>query len=143
MHNRFYSYLINKTILHLKQFIFQKGHYTEQVIAQSADQIRESFENNDYTFGFFINLCKVFGTIHHATYKNSLWIMELRVQILLGPEVNWQIAIGSKSDLRNTKCGVSQGSILGPLLFLVYFFFQDFKSYFVCRQLKSLWWTQK
>ena len=43
MHNCFYSYLVQKYILYLKQFGFQKGHSTEYDIVQLADQIHESF----------------------------------------------------------------------------------------------------
>ena len=51
--------------------------------------------------------------------------MELRVYIFPGSEVTLQIGYikitnASKSDIRNTTCGVSQGIIFGPLLFLVY-----------------------
>ena len=55
MHNRLYSYLVNEKILYSKQFGFQKGHSTEHVIAQLADQIHESFENDNYTLGVFID----------------------------------------------------------------------------------------
>ena len=48
--------------------------------------------------------------------------MELRIQILPGSEVTWQIGNTNdgKSNLRNTTSGVPQGPILEPLLFLVY-----------------------
>ena len=60
MHNRLSSYLVNKKILDLKQFDFQKGHSTEHAIAQLADRIHESFENDNYTLGLFIDLSKAF-----------------------------------------------------------------------------------
>ena len=63
MFNRLYSYLVNKIILYLKQLDFQKGHSTEHAIAQLADQIYESFENDNYTLGVFINFSKAFDTI--------------------------------------------------------------------------------
>ena len=42
---------VNEKILYLKQFGFQKGRSTEHAIAHLADQIHESFENNNYTLG--------------------------------------------------------------------------------------------
>ena len=92
-----------------------------------ADQIHESFENNNYTLGVFIDLFKAFDTIDHAIFfkklanygikdTNFAWLRSYftnRKQCI-------QITNGSKSDLQNTTCGVPQGSVLGPLLFLVY-----------------------
>ena len=66
MHNRLYSYLFNEKLLYSKHFGFQKGHSTEHAIAQLADQIHESFENDNYTLGMFIDLSKAFDTIDHA-----------------------------------------------------------------------------
>ena len=106
MHNRLYSYLVNKKILYSKQFGFQKGHSTEYAIAQLADQIYESFENDNYTLRVFIDLSKAFGTIDRAILfkklenygikdKNLAWFrsyMTNRKQYI-------QITNDSKSDL--------------------------------------------
>ena len=72
MHNRLYSYLVNKKILYSKQFGFQKGHSTEHAIAQLADQIHKSFENDNYTLGVFIDLSKAFDTVDHAMLLKKL-----------------------------------------------------------------------
>ena len=127
MHNCLYSYLVNETILYSKQFGFQEGHSTEHAIAQLADQIHESFENGNYTLGVLIDLSKAFHTTDHAILlkklenygikdTNLVWFrsyLTKRKQYI-------QITDDSISDLRNTTCGVPQGSILGLLLFLVY-----------------------
>ena len=72
MYNRLYSYLVNEKILYPKQFDFQKGQSTEHAIAQLADQIHESFENDNYTLGVFIDLSKAFDTIDHAMLLKKL-----------------------------------------------------------------------
>ena len=71
----------------MKQLDFQKGHSTEHAIAQLADQIYESFENDNYTLGVFINFSKAFDTIDHVILLKKLENMELRIQILPGSEV--------------------------------------------------------
>ena len=126
MHNCLYSYLVNEKILYSKQFDFQKGHSTEHAIAQLTDQIHESFENNNYIC-LFINLSKAFNNIDHAILLKKLesygikdtnlaWFRSYLTNI----KHYIQITNDSKSDLRNTTCGVPQDSILGSLLFLVY-----------------------
>ena len=50
----------------MKQFGFQKSHFTEHAIAQLADQVHELFKNNNYRLGVFINLSKVLDTVDHA-----------------------------------------------------------------------------
>ena len=57
MYNRLFSYASQQKILYLKEFGFQAGHSTEHAILQLANQLHESFENNLYTLGVFIDLC--------------------------------------------------------------------------------------
>ena len=75
----------------------------------------------------FINLSKVFDTTDHAILLKRLENYETK-----GTNLAWfrsyltnrkqytQITNDSKSDLQNTTCSATQGSILGPLFFLVY-----------------------
>ena len=66
MYNRLSCYLVNKKILYSKQFGVQKVHSTQHDIAQLADQIHESCENDNYTLEIFIDLSKAFDTTDHA-----------------------------------------------------------------------------
>ena len=92
-----------------------------------VDQIYEAFEKNEYTLGVFIDLSKAFDTVDHSillkklelygiTNRNYAWIksyLSNRLQYI-------QIDENSITEYCVVKCGVPQGSILGPLLFLLY-----------------------
>ena len=127
MYNRLYQYLTENKILYPKQFGFQTGHSTEHAIVQLVDQIFESFEYNKYTLGVFIDLSKAFDTVDHSillkklelygvTDRNHSWFknyLSNRKQFI-------QINNEENTELETITCGVPQGSILGPLLFLLY-----------------------
>ena len=66
MYNRLYKYLSEENIFYAKLFSFQIGHSTEHAIVQLADQIYESFENNEFILGVFIDLFKAFDTVDHT-----------------------------------------------------------------------------
>ena len=127
IHNHLYSYLVNKKILYSKQLHFQKGHSTARAMAQLADQIHESLENDNYTLEVFNDLSKAFDLIDHAILFKSLENHGIKGKnlacfrsYLKNRKKDIQITNYSKSDLQNNACGVPQGSILRPLLFLVY-----------------------
>ena len=93
---------------------------------QLVDQINDKFESNCFTLGIFIDLSKAFDTVNHQILiskltnyrvkrKNLSWFksyLENRKQYL-----NYNNDV---TNLAQIKCGVPQGSILGPLLFLIY-----------------------
>ena len=91
------------------------------------DQIHESFENDNYILTVFIDLSKAFDNINHAVLLKKLENYRIKGTklacnrgYLTNRKQYIQITNYSKGDLRNTTCGVPQGSILGPLIFLVY-----------------------
>ena len=126
MCNRLYKYLTDNSIRYKKQFGFQEGHSTEHAIVQLVDQIRNSFENKQYTLGVFVDLSKAFDTVNHKILisklenygirgKNLLWFISYltnRTQFIKYNNLN--------TSFQKIVCGVLQGSVLGPLLFLLY-----------------------
>ena len=126
MYNRLYKYLTENNLLYCKKFGFQKGHSPEHAILQLVEQINQSFEKNEFNLGVFVDLSKAFDAVDH--------------QILLKKIEYYGIAGNNRRCFENylkdrqqfislennfTKrvtvtCGVPQGSILGPLLLLLY-----------------------
>ena len=120
VYQRFFNYLSEHSLLYQKQFGFQEGHSTEHVIVRLTDQINEKFENSGFTLGIFIDLSKPFDTVNHQILisklknyrvkgKNLRWFksyLENRKQYL-----NYNNGV---TNLAQIKCGIPQGSILGP-----------------------------
>ena len=126
-YNRLYKYLTESNILYSKQFGFKKSHSTDHAVVQLVGQIIESSENSKYTIGAFIDLWKAFGTVDH-----SILLKKLKLYGITDRNHGWQkcylskrrpfvqINEKEKTSLAKISYGVPQGSILGPLLFLLY-----------------------
>ena len=88
MYNRLYKYLIENNILYSTQFGFQNGHSTDHAVVQLVDQIIESFENNIYTLGVFIELSKVEHSILD-TVDNSILLKNLELYGITDRNHGW------------------------------------------------------
>ena len=68
MYNRLYEYLTKNNLLFDKQFEFKKGHSTEHVLMELVNRIYDTFNENRYTLGVFIDLSKSFDTVKRSSH---------------------------------------------------------------------------
>ena len=126
IYNRLYSFLCSKNILFDKQFGFRKKHSTSHAINYSVNKIVEDLEGNNHVLGIFIDLSKAFDTIDFDKLLTKLENYGIRGQPLLllrnyiTSRKQCTKFLDHKSDLASVLFGVPQGSVLGPLLFLLY-----------------------
>ena len=95
-------------------------------IAQLVDKITNAVEENETTIGIFLDLLKAFDTIDHSILLHKLEHYGFRGIVLewfknyLSNRTQYVAFNNCTSEPGNITCGVPQGSILGPLLFILY-----------------------
>lgn len=127
IYNRLLNYLNEHHILYSKQFGFRNKHSTNHALIQLIDQISNAINDNQFTLGIFLDFSKAFDTVNH-----KILLAKLEYYGISGLALSWfnsyltnrkQFTVltdNVQSDYSNIVCGVPQGSILGPLLFLIY-----------------------
>ena len=93
---------------------------------QITDKIQRAIEFGQFSCGIFLDFSKVFDTVDHNILLAKLYSYEIR-----GIVYDWFasystnraqfVSIGNTTSTSTSiTCGVLQGSVLGPLLFLLY-----------------------
>ena len=124
--NRMMSYLHVKDILSCSQYGFRQNHSTYMAIIDMYDKISTSLDNNEFSIGVFIDLSKAFDVLDHNILLRKLEHYGFRGIVLswfrsyLQCRKQYVLFNGIPSSLQNISHGVPQGSILGPLLFILY-----------------------
>ena len=91
-----------------------------------TDNIKKGIDDKKYTCGIFIDLCKAFDTVDHTILLNKMHHYGIRGVVhklfksYLSNRMQYVNINNYKSKMQYLNCGVPQGSVLGPLLFLLY-----------------------
>ena len=124
--NRLTSFIENKKMLTSQQYGFRKQYSTYMALLDMYDNVSTAVDRNEFSLGIFIDLSKAFDTLNHEILLNKLQFYGVRGLTFKWFESyvnNRQQCVVYNNVYSNYKiidCGVPQGSILGPLLFILY-----------------------
>ena len=108
------------------QFGFRENYSTTLTITQFCEYIRNETDQNNKVCAIFMNLAKAFDTANHKILLSKLEQYGIRslanevIQDYLINRKQYVHANGVSSLLEDINIGVPQGSVLGPILFLIY-----------------------
>ena len=126
IYSRVYEFLISQNVIYDKQFGFRKNHSTAHAVNYSINKIINNLEARHHVIGIFIDLSKAFDTIDHEKLLTKLEHCGIRgtphdlLKSYMHNRVQYTDFQNTFSDHCNIEYGVPQGSVLGPLLFLIY-----------------------
>ena len=126
VHNRVYKFLEDFQCIYSLQFGFRKKHSTNHALIDITETIRQALDDKKHVCGVFVDLQKAFDTVNH-----DILISKLDHYGIRGTANNWFASylknrsqfvsiLGYESSTKPINHGVPQGSVLGPLLFLMY-----------------------
>ena len=126
MHSRLYDFLTIHDCIYEHQFGFRNKHSTNHALLDLTEDIRRALDDNSFAVGIFIDLQKAFDTVDHKILLHKLEYYGIRgiandwIKSYLTNRKQFVTINGFDSSTNIMKFGVPQGSVLGPLLFLIY-----------------------
>ena len=126
IHEQISNYVNQFDILYDLQSGFRQAHSTESCLLYLTDLIKREVDNGKYCGMVMLDLQKAFDTVNHQILLYKLKAMGFKrealalIQSYLSDRSQMVETGGVLSEPKNITCGVPQGSIIGPLLFLLY-----------------------
>ncbi|MCH2406071.1 MAG: reverse transcriptase family protein, partial [Nitrosopumilus sp.] len=126
MFTRVFNFLEKYKCIYNLQFGFRSKHSTNHALIDITENIRQALDNKKIACGIFVDLQKAFDTVNHKILIQKLAHYGIRgianewFSSYLSNRSQFVSILGFESDTKNINHGVPQGSVLGPLLFLLY-----------------------
>ena len=126
VNTRIVKYFEQNDIFYEHQYGFRHGYSTKLSLINLINQITQYTDEGRITIGVFIDFAKAFDTINHSILFKKLEHYGIRGIVLqlfknyLTNRKQFVVYDDMKSTHKSITCGVPQGSVLGPTLFLLY-----------------------
>ena len=128
--NYIVDFLESNNILYEHQYGFRKGHSTNHAVITLVERVAKALDTGKIVVGVYLDIRKAFDAIDHPILLRKLYSLGIRgnlytwIKSYLTNRSQFVMYNNSKSETKFITHGVPQGSILGPLFFIV--FMNDF-----------------
>ena len=126
IYSRLYNFFTKFNILNSSQFGFREGHSTTLALSEFVESTLSSFDKGNAVCAVLLDLSKAFDCVDRKILLDKLENYGIRGKMLkllesyLTDRKQFVDFAGYASTCENIEVGVPQGSVLGPLLFLIY-----------------------
>ena len=132
IYNKLLEFINANNILYEKQFGFRQGHATSHAIMTLVEKVTKALDTGKIVVGVYLDIRKAFDSISTSILLDKLYKIGIRgnlyclLQSYLSSRTQYVVYNECNSSTQSIEYGVPQGSILGPLLFIL--FMNDFSK---------------
>ena len=123
--NQVYQYFSHNNLFYPSQYGFRSGYSTEQAVLDIVDRVIQDMDKGNSPINVYLDLSKAFDTLNHEILLDTLSHYGIKGKAIsvfasyLNRRQQYVEFKNTKWRKRHIKTGVPQGSVLGPLMFII------------------------